>query len=81
MATLTAGELEQRRAEVVRQLEEYRSATLDALDAVISSVNRGEYAHACNLMAAISQQQGKTSVNMRAVLVKNGFIAREREDG
>lgn len=80
MAALTPVELEQRRNEMIRQLEDYKTATTDALDEVIASLGRGEYAGACQLMGDISKQQAQTSVKMRAVLVKNGFMVRERED-
>lgn len=76
----TPAELDAKRDEMIRQFSEYRRQVMGGFDSVVEALSKGEYAHACNLMSTISQHQGQASVNMRAVLVKNGFLVRERSE-
>jgi hypothetical protein len=78
---LSSRELEAKREELIEKFEEYRDQVLGGMSDVITALHNGEYAHACELMSTISSHQGQASVRMRAVLVKQGFIVRERQDG
>jgi len=80
MVMLTAAELEAKREELLRQFNEYTTQVKDGLDAVSEALGFGEYARACSLMNTVSAHQAQASVRMRAVLVKNGFVVRERSD-
>jgi hypothetical protein len=77
----TPHDLEGKRDEMIRQLSEYRDQVAQAFDAVVTALSNGEYATACSVMSTISAHQAQASVRMRAVLVKNGFMVREREGG
>lgn len=78
---LSAQDLEAKREEVIAQFEQYRDQVMNGMDSVIAALRKGEYASACEIMSTLSQHQGQASVRMRAVLVKQGFIVRERENG
>lgn len=78
---LSQVELEARRSELLAQFESYRAQVSEAMDGVVSALSEGRYAEACVMMSTISAHQGRASVDMRAILVKNGFMSREREDG
>lgn len=80
MAVLTAEELEARRNQLIEEVEKYRTQVTDALDGVADALKRGEYPRACSVMATLSAHQARTSVMMRAVLIKNGFMGQERDD-
>lgn len=81
MPVPSAQELEAKREAIIKELNEYRDQVSAGFDDVETALANGEYAHACALMSTISAHQGQASVKMRAVLVRNGFIVRERNDG
>ena len=76
----TPADLEAKRDEMIRQFTEYRDQVMEGFDSVVEALSKGEYAHACSLMSTISAHQGQASVRMRAVLVKQGFLVRERSE-
>ena len=78
--TAPAPDLQRRRREMMGQFKEFRSTITKAYDEVAAAMERGEYAVAANLMQAISQSHARASINMRTVLVKHGFLAREATD-
>lgn len=80
MAVLTTAELEAKREELVQQFNNYATQVKDGLDEVNNALSLGEYARACAIMNTISSHQAQSSIKMRAVLVKFGFIVRERSD-
>lgn len=77
---LSTEELENRRQEMITQFEKYQTQVSDALNGVSQALTLGQYAMACSIMSTVSAHQAQASVRMRAVLVKNGFIVRERND-
>lgn len=81
MAVLTAEELEQRKKELIIEVNKYKDQVNTALEEVAASLARGEYAHACSVMGTLSSHQAKASVQMRTILIKNGFMARENPNG
>lgn len=71
--------LEAKREEMIKQVEEYRTQVTDAFDEILASLRKGEYAGACSIMSTLSKHQAQASVNMRTVLIRHGFIAREKD--
>lgn len=80
MAIPTADELEVKREELIARFEEYCTQVADGFESVVCALRDQRYAEACSIMSTISAHQGQASVKMRAVLVKGGFIVRERND-
>lgn len=80
MAVPNAQELETKRDEMIAQLEQFKAQVSEGFDQAIDAMRKGEYAGACSVMSTLSAHQAQASVRMRAVLVKNGFMVRERDD-
>jgi hypothetical protein len=73
-------DLDEKRADLIRQFKEYQLQVSEAFDGVLSALNDGRFAEACSIMLTISRHQGQASVGMRTVLVKNGFLVREKTE-
>lgn len=80
MPVLTASQLEALREELVNSFDAYRTQVTDGLDQVSACLSRGEYHQATTIMSTVSAHQAQASINLRTVLVKNGMIAREKEE-
>lgn len=75
---ISQADLDSRREEMIEEFKAYRAQVNEGFDGIEEALEKGEYALACNLMNTISTHQGQASVNMRSVLVRFGFIVRER---
>jgi hypothetical protein len=60
--------------------DDYRASMADMLLGIRGTLQRGEYAAAASAMTEVSQVQARMSVDLRATLVRNGFIARGTDD-
>lgn len=80
MPILNKTQIEALRDELVKNFEDYCTQVSDGLGQVSTSLSLGEYHHATKLMSTISAHQAQASINLRAVLIKNGMIAREGEE-
>lgn len=80
MAIMNPAQLEELRKTLIANFEDYKTQVSDGLGEVSACLSRGEFHQATVLMSTISSHQAKASINLRAVLVKQGLIARERED-
>lgn len=80
MPVLNREQIEALRAELVKNFEAYRTQVSDGLDEVSQCLSRGEYHQATAIMSTVSSHQAQASINLRTVLVKQGLLAREREE-
>lgn len=66
---------EKKRAAMLIQFAAFRQEIDNALGGVADTLARGEYAYACRQLSAISQHHARTSVDMRSIMVRHGWIA------